>query len=63
MSAHRLGKAADFKIPGMTANDIRKELIEKENLWPYPFRLEDDVSWVHMDLYNNSDDKVKLFKA
>lgn len=62
VSAHMLGKAADFDIEGLIASEVRLWLVAHQNWWPYPFRLEKEVSWVHLDLYNNSDQKVYLFQ-
>lgn len=62
MSAHCLGKGADFEVPGLVAQEVRDWIIKNKNLWPYPIRLEKNTSWVHLDLFsNNSDSKVTLF--
>lgn len=64
LSAHTLGKAVDCSVQGMTAEQARKKIIENKDLLPYPIRLEDGVSWVHIDVYNNGKgEKVYLFKA
>ncbi len=62
MSAHTLGKAADFDVEGLTAEEVRLFLVVKKNLWPYAFRLEKDVTWVHLDLFNPGIDKILFFK-
>jgi hypothetical protein len=59
---HALGKAIDFDVQGMVASEVREYLLKNKNLWPYPFRLENSVSWCHLDLYNNNyNDKVIFF--
>lgn len=64
LSAHMLGKAVDCTVKGMTAQEARRLIIEKQELLPYPIRLEDGVSWLHIDLYDNGKkEKVYLFKA
>lgn len=64
LSAHMLGKAVDCTADGMTAEEARRLIIEKQELLPYPIRLEDGVSWLHIDLYDNGKkEKVYLFKA
>lgn len=64
LSAHMLGKAVDCTVDGMTAEEARRLIIEKQELLPYPIRLEDGVSWLHIDLYENGKkEKVYLFKA
>lgn len=64
LSAHMLGKAVDCSVEGMTAEEARRHIIDKQELLPYPIRLEDGVSWLHFDLYKNGkNEKVYLFKA
>jgi hypothetical protein len=63
MSAHCLGKAVDMEVQGMLAEETRQWIINNAKWWPYSIRLESDVNWVHLDLYNNSNEKVILFKA
>lgn len=64
LSAHMLGKAVDCNADGMTAQEARRLIIEKQELLPYPIRLEDGVSWLHIDLYENGKkEKVYIFKA
>lgn len=64
LSAHMLGKAVDCNVEGMTAEEARRLIIAKQELLPYPIRLEDGVSWLHFDLYKNGkNEKVYLFKA
>jgi len=63
MSGHLLGKANDFDVEGLVPQEVREWLIKHKSLWPYNFRLEDKVSWVHLDLYNNTDNKIILFNT
>jgi len=64
MSAHVLALAGDFDVKGMTAAEARKKIIEKKNLLPCNIRMEDEVTWLHLDVmaYDKTD-KVTLFKA
>jgi len=60
---HALGKAMDFSVEGLVAEEVRQYIIKNRNLWPYPIRLENSVNWVHLDLYNNNyNDKVIFFE-
>lgn len=52
LSAHTTGAAFDFDAQGLTADQVRILLIENHELMPYPFRLERNVSWVHLDSYD-----------
>lgn len=61
MSAHMLGQGADFDVMGMVAEEIRQWLIKNKNIIPYPIRLEEGVSWVHIDV-RDTGQKVYTFK-
>ena len=64
MSAHALGRAFDITVSGMEAEAARKIIVDDSDKLPYPIRLEDGVSWLHvdtMDLCNGQ--KVTLFNA
>lgn len=65
ISAHILGKAGDFDVKGMTAEQARRLIIEHQDLLPCQIRLEKDVSWLHFDTRSedNKQDKVVLFKG
>ena len=61
---HALGKAWDFDIEGLVAQEVRDYLIQNKTLWPYPFRLENSVNWIHLDVYSDgSNGKVVLFNS
>lgn len=62
MSSHILGKALDFNVDGMTAEEVRKWIITHQNDLPHPICLESDVSWVHLDMRDKGQ-KVYVFKA
>jgi len=59
LSAHVLGKGVDFDVKGMTAAAVRSWLISNRHRIPYPFRIEEDVDWVHLDVMTY---KFKTFK-
>ena len=50
LSSHILGKAGDFTIQGMTAEEARSRIRNMANLLPCNIRLEDGVSWLHFDV-------------
>lgn len=63
LSAHLLGKAFDFDVEGMTAQEVRDWIIKNEHLFPFKIRLEDKVSWVHLDvIYEEHNPKVYVFQ-
>lgn len=50
-SQHTYGNAIDFDVQGMSADSVRKWIIEHRNLWwvaPITF-IEDGTNWVHVD--------------
>lgn len=61
LSAHVLGKAGDFDVAGMTADEARQTIIDNADMLPYPIRMEKDVTWLHVDVLPVSDDKITLF--
>ena len=64
MSAHTFGKAVDFDVEGMTAEEVRLWLAKNGHLLPYPIRLESGVSWVHLDVFDNgTEQSVYFFKS
>lgn len=62
LSQHKFGRAADFDIAGMEAEDVRKEIINKQHLFPEITTMEDDVSWVHIDIRARKEKEIYLFK-
>ena len=66
LSAHVLGCGIDFHCKTITPKNVRKLIVEKQDLLPYSIRLEDDKSaptWVHFDLATISDEKITFFSA
>ena len=64
LSGHVLGRAGDFGVAGMTAEEARRAIISKQDLLPHPIRLEGGVSWLHIDTLPQCGikDKVYVFK-
>lgn len=65
LSSHVLGKAGDFTLPSMTAEQARQIIIQNKDLLPCNIRLEDKVSWLHIDVLPQTGikDKVYLFQC
>lgn len=63
-SQHNMGRAIDFTVSGKTAQQVRDDIVNgavklpHKNIW-----LEDDVSWLHMDVRYSGFDGVYLFKV
>lgn len=50
MSAHVLGKAGDFSIEGMRAEDARRRIKMLPAAFPCQVRIEGGVTWLHFDV-------------
>lgn len=50
LSSHILGKAGDFTIEGMTAQEARSLIRNNAHLLPCNIRMEAGVSWLHFDV-------------
>jgi hypothetical protein len=53
LSAHELGDGDDYDVQGRTADEVRGLLVRDQAQVPNPFRLEQNVPWVHMDCEDN----------
>jgi len=62
VSAHMTGQAGDFNVPGMESEEVRQWLKSHEVELPYPIRLEEDTSWVHIDTRDAGKGKIYFFK-
>lgn len=53
-SQHRYGRAADFDVTGMLADEVRADILAHKDdpAFQYITCLETDISWVHMDCRN-----------
>ena len=64
LSAHITGNAGDFEVKGMTAMQARQIIMDNVKLLPYPIRLEEGVSWLHLDIYDSGNNQpFTLFTA
>ena len=50
LSSHVLGKAGDFSITGMTAEEATQAIKKNAALLPCNIRIEKAVSWLHFDV-------------
>lgn len=65
LSSHVLGKAGDFTVQGMTAQQARSRIRNMAHLLPCNIRIEGGVSWLHFDVLPQYGitDKVYEFTA
>ena len=61
LSAHNLGKAVDFDVPGLSAETVRETIVKNQILLPHPIRLEKGTSWVHLDVYDEGKGRICFF--
>jgi len=50
LSSHVLGKAGDFTVKGLTAQEARARIRNMAHLLPCQIRMEAGVSWLHFDV-------------
>ena len=53
-SPHFYGRAADFDVKGMTADEVRKAIMEDSNHGDFSLitGMELNISWIHLDVDN-----------
>lgn len=61
-SKHKLGQAVDMIFAKRTAEDVRFWLSQNKELLPHHIRLESNVNWVHIDVANETNEKIIYFK-
>ena len=62
MSAHVLGKAGDFTVVGMSAEEARRVIKANASKLPCNIRLEKGVNWVHMDVLPQYGVNMKVYE-
>lgn len=60
-SQHLHGRAADFDVEGMLANEVRNWLKNNANQLPFPIWVEDGVNWVHIDVRQSDKGQIYFF--
>ena len=65
LSSHILGKAGDFTVKGLTAQQARERIIANQHLLPCNIRMEDGVTWLHFVVIPQFGitGKIHLFKG
>lgn len=62
LSSHILGKAGDFTVKGMTAQEARSRIRNMGNMLPCPIRMENGVNWLHFDVLPQYDIDTKIYE-
>lgn len=64
LSAHVTGKGFDFSSPALSAEEMRLKISENVDLLPCKVRIEQDVNWLHIDVYDEmTKERIKYFRA
>lgn len=64
LSAHVTGKGFDLSSPAMSAEEMRLKIAENVELLPCKVRIEQDVTWLHIDCYDEMQvSKIRYFKV
>lgn len=50
LSSHCAGRAFDAVSAKMSAENMRKKIVDNAYKLPYPIRMESNVTWLHVDL-------------
>lgn len=62
LSSHILGKAGDFSVEGMTAQEARSAIRNNAHRLPCAIRMEGGVSWLHFDVLPQFGIKEKVYE-
>ena len=62
LSSHILGKAGDFTVQGITAQEARSRIRSMAHLLPCPIRMEGGVSWLHFDVLSQYGITAKVYE-
>lgn len=62
LSSHILGKAGDFSITGLTAEQARQLIKANAHLLPYNIRIEGGVTWLHFDVLPQTGITQKVYE-
>ena len=61
-SAHSMGKAVDIIFSSYDINEVREYIRNNHKiLVPTITRMEDNVSWLHIDCFNTNTDELVIF--
>ena len=62
LSSHILGKAGDFTVQGLTAQEARSRIRNMAHVLPCNIRMEGGVSWLHFDVLPQYGIDVKVYE-
>lgn len=62
LSSHVLGKAGDFTVKGLTAQEARSRIRQNAHLLPCNIRMEGGVNWLHFDVLPQFGINAKVYE-
>lgn len=62
LSSHILGKAGDFTVQGLTAQEARSRIRQNAHLLPCNIRMEGGVNWLHFDVLPQFGINAKVYE-
>jgi len=60
-SQHSFGRAVDIVSDKITADEMREHILMNQEKYPHITTLEGNVSWLHMDCRNRSEEDIQVF--
>jgi hypothetical protein len=57
-SQHAFGRAIDFDVQGLSADYVRRVILDGQARWPLITRMEIGSAWVHVDCANTGSKKI-----
>jgi hypothetical protein len=63
LSAHTRFQAIDFDVQDMLAEEVRQWIDRNKRDMPVNIRIEKGVNWVHVDVCNDTYEKIIYFEA
>lgn len=62
-SQHRAGRAIDFTVYGLTADEVRQKIILHPELFPYITAIEIGPPWLHVDCRCTTSYEIQIIEA
>lgn len=61
LSQHTYGRAVDIVSNKMPAQEMREHILQNRDKYPYITRMENNVTWLHIDIKDTQQEDIILF--
>jgi len=61
LSQHTYGRAVDIVSNKMPAQEMREHILKNRDKYPYITRMENNVTWLHIDIKDTQQEEIILF--